>query len=299
MNIKTCTITDVGKERTCNEDAVIICPDLTESKWETYNTSENYLPVGHLGTLIAVADGMGGANAGEIASSLAINCLKENFTKDSISNLQDSEENIYGFLRETISQANEAIMNYAVSTPNSTGLGTTILLLWIKKEQAYIAWCGDSRCYCFNPQKGLKPLTKDHSLVQELVDQGKIQPEEAFNHPDNSIITRCLGDVSAITEPELYTYPIHEGDIFLLCSDGLCGYCKDTLIEKTIYNYYDNLNVCKDELLKIALDSGGYDNITIALCATLPDNMFTPPITINTRFKRMIQRCAHFFTNKR
>ena len=163
-----------------------------------------------------------------------------------------------------------------------------ILLLWLINGQAHIAWCGDSRCYCFNPQKGLKPITKDHSLVQELIDQGELQPKDAFNHPDSSIITRCLGDVSAINDPEFYTYSVEDGDIFLLCSDGLCGYCRDTIIEKTMYRYYDNLDICRDKLLKIALDTGGQDNITIALCGTLPDNIYAPHIGLNTRLKRII-----------
>lgn len=286
MNIKTCGISDIGKERTCNEDAVAICHDLTEPQWGIY-TTKNYVPLNSLGALIVIADGMGGANAGEIASSLAIDSLKASFIEN-CSTIPQSTEQIYSFLQDAISKANESIINYAISTPISAGLGTTILLLWLINGQAHIAWCGDSRCYCFNPQKGLKPITKDHSLVQELIDQGELQPKDAFNHPDSSIITRCLGDVSAINDPEFYTYSVEDGDIFLLCSDGLCGYCRDTIIEKTMYRYYDNLDICRDKLLKIALDTGGQDNITIALCGTLPDNIYAPHIGLNTRLKRII-----------
>lgn len=158
------------------------------------------------------------------------------------------------------------------------------------KWNVYIAWCGDSRCYCFNPNSGLRLLTKDHSLVQELIDKGEIKCEEAFNHPDNNIITRCLGDVDADPEPEILTYKICEGDIFLLCSDGLCGYCKDSLIEKTMYRNYKNMELCQKALLKNALDTGGQDNISIVLCATLPLNSTKCRVGLKGKIKKFLAK---------
>lgn len=270
MKIKLRAICDIGKERANNEDNVAVCPNLEESNWDNCFT-DNYITLYSLGALSIVTDGMGGANAGEIASSLAVECLKKHFTRSDWSEILDSELHILDYLREGFVKANNVILEYVVSSPDSIGLGTTVVLAWILGEKVYVAWCGDSRCYCFNPNAGLKLLTKDHSLIQEMIDKGEITPQKAFNHPDNNIITRCLGDVDAISEPDICSFPIKNGDIYLLCSDGLSGYCKDSLIEKTMYRNYGDLNQCQDALLKIALDAGGEDNISICLCALSND----------------------------
>ncbi|MCD8202108.1 MAG: protein phosphatase 2C domain-containing protein [Prevotella sp.] len=275
MNIKICAISDIGKERTNNEDAVVFCADLGKADWEQKSMVE-YIPLGSYGALSVVADGMGGANAGEVASSLAISTIKKRFCVENLKGVSDKEVDIHGHIRSAISAANEAIMDYVTKEPDSIGLGTTIVLLWLKKEKAYIAWCGDSRCYCFNPESGLRLMTKDHSYVQQLVDKGEIKPMEAFNHPDSNIITRCLGDVDAESEPDILTYTVNGGDIFLLCSDGLCGYCRDSQIRKELYKHFDNLEICQENLLRLALDTGGEDNITISLCATLPNDEIVP-----------------------
>lgn len=283
MNIKLTSVCDIGKERTNNEDAVAVCPDLSKRDWNEGGLSE-YIPLGESGALLIVADGMGGANAGEVASSLAIESVKKTFARSLASSV--SEKEAEELLREAVFKANEAIMDYVATDPDSIGLGTTIVILWLIGGSAYITWCGDSRCYCFNPNGGLRLLTKDHSYVQELVDRGELSEKEAFSHPDGNIVTRCLGDVDALTEPEFRSYAVRPGDIFLLCTDGLCGYCKDKEIGKVMLNGYDNLERCRNELLDLALDAGGYDNISIALCATLPDNNLAPTVSFGTRLKR-------------
>ncbi len=288
MNIKICAVSDIGKERTNNEDAVAFCADLEKADWEQ-KTTEEYIPLGYYGALSVVADGMGGANAGEVASSLAISTIKKRFCVESLKEVSDTEEDIHGHIRSAIRAANEAIKDYVMIEPDAIGLGTTIVLLWLKNDKAYIAWCGDSRCYCFNPNNGLKLLTKDHSLVQQLVDKGEIKPKEAFSHPDSNIITRCLGDVDTNPEPDVLTYTVKNGDILLLCTDGLCGYCRDSRIENTLYKYFDNLNICQRELLQEALDIGGEDNITISLCATLPNNELSPKIGAIIKMKRIMK----------
>ena len=288
MKIKISAITDVGLERTNNEDAVLVCPNLEKQNWgEAEN--EDYFALGKYGAMLVVADGMGGANAGEIASSIAIDTVRNFFSQKRLCKNELSEKTAHTLLFEAIALSNKAIMEHVETNPDSIGLGTTIVITWIIEDKAYIAWCGDSRCYCYNQANGLRPLTKDHSYVQELVDKGEITPKQAFNHPDSNIITKCLGDVDAATEPEIITYQLSDGDLLLSCSDGLCGYCDDKAIEKIMLNNFDNLSVCKDGLLNIAKAAGGLDNITIALCATLPEGQQTPIITSSTKFKRFIK----------
>lgn len=289
MKISVSSVCDIGIERTNNEDAVGFCFDLKNHLWNQSSTND-YIPLPTEGAVFVVADGMGGANAGEIASNLAIQSIKDSLGKDGYVMQNMTKESIYSFIKKSIVKANQAILEYVTHSPDSIGLGTTIVLAWILNGYVYIAWCGDSRCYCFNPNSGLRLLTKDHSLVQELIDKGEIKCEEAFNHPDNNIITRCLGDVDADPEPEILTYKICEGDIFLLCSDGLCGYCKDSLIEKTMYRNYKNMELCQKALLKNALDTGGQDNISIVLCATLPLNSTKCRVGLKGKIKKFLAK---------
>ncbi len=274
-------------ERTNNEDAVAICSDLNKHVWNQRFT-DGYVPLSSRGSLLVVADGMGGANAGEVASNLAIKSIEEAFNSNQYINSLDSEADIHSFIRNSIVESNQAILDYVLQTPDAVGLGTTIVLAWIIKDKVHIAWCGDSRCYCFNPNTGLRLLTKDHSFVQELIEKGEIKPEAAFNHPDNNIITRCLGDVDADPDPEIITYKICDGDIFLLCSDGLCGFCNDSLIEKTMYRNYKDLKQCQKALLKNALDTGGQDNISIVLCSTISTNGKKHSIGFSGKIKKII-----------
>ncbi len=283
MNIKLTSICDIGKERTNNEDAVAVCPDLAKRNWGEGSLSE-YVPLGESGALLIVADGMGGANAGEVASSLAIESVRKSFARPLAQSVSEKEAS--ELLRNAVLKANEEIMDYVATDPDAIGLGTTIVMLWLVGESAYISWCGDSRCYCFNPDGGLRLLTKDHSYVQELVDKGELSEKEAFPHPDGNIVTRCLGDVEALTEPEFRSYTVRSGDIFILCSDGLCGYCKDREIGKVMMYNYEDLEKCRNALLDLALGAGGYDNISIALCATLPDKNLVPTVSLGTRLKR-------------
>lgn len=289
MNIKISSITDVGLERTNNEDAVLVCPNLEKQNWGESETS-NFFALGKYGAMLVVADGMGGANAGEIASSIATDTIRNFFSPKRISESVISEKTAYCLLSDVIALSNKAIMEHVETDPDSIGLGTTIVITWVIDGKAYIAWCGDSRCYCYNQTNGLHQLTKDHSYVQELVDKGEITPKQAFSHPDSNIITRCLGDIDATTEPDCITYPIKDGDIILTCSDGLCGYCDDKSIELVLMNNFEDLSLCKNNLLKLALERGGQDNITIALCATLPDTQMVPKVSNSTKIKRFIKK---------
>lgn len=289
MKINVCAVSDIGRERTNNEDAVAVCSDLSRRMWGSLST-DGYVTLASCGAVAIVADGMGGTNAGEIASALAIKCIKDAFDHADCAKIIESESSIYAFLKECMAKSNQAICDYAVKFPESMGLGTTIVMLWVVNAKAYIVWCGDSRCYCFNPDSGLALLTKDHSFVQELVDKGEISAKDAFCHPDNNIITRCLGDVDAGGEPEILTYDIKDGDIFLLCTDGLCGYCRDSQIENLLYRHYENVGDCLNSLLEMALQAGGEDNISISLCAALPQNSEPPKVGFLEKLKRFFYR---------
>ena len=289
MTICLKALTHVGKVRANNEDTFLVCPDLESSDWSP-TTGTGYLPLGKSGALVIVADGMGGAKAGEVASSLAVESIRR-FVSENALPLEGTDEEKCAYLASSVSQAASVLMDRVESDPETIGMGTTVVLLWLIGDKAHIVWCGDSRGYVFHPDRGLKPLTKDHSYVQDLVDQGKIRPEEAFGHPDGNLITKGLGDIDADASADCFTYDVTEGDVFLLCSDGLCGYCRDTLIEDILYARLVDMDSCRDELLEAALQAGGEDNITIALLATLPDKASKPHIRLATRLKRAFRKC--------
>lgn len=290
MKIKICSLCDIGKERTNNEDVVACCSDLSVLNWDLVDRGGNYIKQGPLGAMAIVADGMGGANAGDKASSIAVESIKDYLMTNDFTHFDNSEDGVFHLFRNLVAKSNHDIMDYVIHNPDAIGLGTTIVLLWVLGDTAYFAWCGDSRCYCFNPRYGLKQLTKDHSLVQEMVDKGEISLKQAFDHRDNNVITRCIGDVDVSSEISCGSYKIEDGDIFLLCSDGLCGYCKDRQIQRILYEYYDRLEVCANQLLQCALDTGGYDNISISLLSTIPDKEMLPEVGIKTKYKRCLYR---------
>lgn len=261
MNISVSCINDTGRHRDQNEDDFTFCPDLSRPEW---GKSEAVAELGSYGCLLAVADGMGGANAGEVASAKAMEIVRQKFSDPAnLATVVTSQSFITQKLLSTVEEADAAIKQYANDNANAYGLGTTLVLCWIVEQKAYVAWCGDSRCYLFNSQIGLMPLTKDHSYVQELVDHGELTEMEAFNHPNNNVITRALGDVGAKASPDFAIHKIQEGDMLMLCTDGLCGYCTDLVMEKVISDNYPSASRCCNRLLQLALGTGGYDNICI------------------------------------
>ena len=238
--------TDVGLIRPHNEDDYLVSD------------------LGEYGALLGVADGMGGANAGEIASALTIETLKRKFTPEFLEEVTRNDDGILSFMEVVVKDANLTIVNHSKADNSTRGMGTTIVMAWIINGKAYVCWCGDSRCYVFNQQNGLTLLSHDHSLVQELVDKGKLAPELMHGHPMSNIITRCLCDTEQAC-PDMRTYQLHDGDTLMLCSDGLCGLCQDNLILETMTAHQENLTECKDKLIALALSAGGYDNVTVAL----------------------------------
>ncbi len=253
------TLSDKGKVRPNNED---------------YAESLQLKLCGPLGNEIAItalilADGMGGAAAGEYASMLAVKTVKDNLVQKLFlappEELLNSDKTV--FLEECFLSANNAIYKMASENPEMDGMGTTIVSALIYKTGMSLAHVGDSRCYRFR-DGNLFPISKDHSLVQELLDQGRITPEQALVHPNRNVITRALG-VGGDVEVEKRTYTMDSGDLILLCSDGLCGFVENSAIKKIISDQYQpknsDLKTIADNLVKAAYLNGGGDNITVCL----------------------------------
>jgi len=257
--------THVGCVRTNNEDNFITNADLSQSDWFVPQETSQLIPLGKDGCIMVVADGMGGLNAGEVASAIAVETVKSYFQNTELSSIAKSQKATEQFMRKVVIDADKEIKNHVKEHPETKGMGTTIVITWIYNDIAHIVWCGDSRAYVFKPSKELIRLTKDHSYVQELVDAGKLDENIAIDHPDSNIITRCLGDFNGKANPDYNAYHLESGDYILLCTDGLCGICRDEEILQVLESTKDNLEQCKKQLILRALNAGGYDNVTIAL----------------------------------
>lgn len=257
--------TDVGL-RDNNEDNFTVNPDLTLDEWMVPASQQEAIPLGKRGCLMVVADGMGGMNAGEVASDIAIKTVQELFSPSKIpADVVDKPENIKDYLKKVIIQADKRVKQRCKDDPETEGMGSTIVIAWLFCDNVYVGWLGDSRAYSYIPGKGISRLTKDHSYVQELVDAKLLTEEEAMFHPQSNVIIRSLGDVTQKAKPGVICYPVTKGEIILLCSDGLCGFCSDAEIADIIKKNTDDLRNCKEVLTNAALDAEGSDNITIAI----------------------------------
>ena len=261
-----------------NEDNMFVDADLSNAQQGMF-MADQVVDLSEKGCLMVVADGMGGMNAGEVASAIAIKTVMEYFApariaQRSFNNMQSRLD----YMEEVVVAADAAIKTDSQSDPEHEGMGSTIIMAWLCDGQVGITWCGDSRAYLFRPAIGFKQVSKDHSYVQGLVDDGKITEAEAFDHPYGNIITRSLGDPDKKAEPDSISFCVYEGDIIMLCSDGLSGVLRD---HKTIMNgeRVDTENLedlirdnratmaqCRDELFAAAERNDWYDNVTAILC---------------------------------
>lgn len=292
ITFKMTAETNVGLVRTNNEDNFIVNPDPTkDDNWFVPADAEETLTLGENGAILVVADGMGGMNAGEVASDLAVTSVRESFSKvKDFSGIKDDIDHIEPFLKKIVVDADAAIKKRLKEDPETSGMGTTIVVAWVVGTTAHIVWCGDSRAYLFNPKSGIIRLTKDHSYVQELVDTGKLDAELAFDHPNSNIITRSLGDTPKKAQPDYVCRELQQDDMLLLCSDGLCGLCRDEKIGE-VMALSEDMNQCRDNLIDAALQAGGYDNVTVALMQITSgdDANIHATATIND-FKRVKRR---------
>ena len=251
-----------------NEDNYQLNDNLSDDNWGF--TTDKEVILGKKGALLVVADGMGGMNAGEVASAIAVATIKEYFSSENLTNeILSSPDSIKKHIEKAIIAADNRVKDEGRHNNEKRGMGSTIVLAWIVGEKAYIGWCGDSRAYRFNPQSGLEQLSHDHSYVQELVDAGKLKKEFAFDHPDGNIITRSLGDNNTKVKPDIVDYPLRNNDILLLCSDGLSGVLRDDEIEEIISNNTDSMEGCRNALWNTSKNVGWDDNVTIGICQIL------------------------------
>lgn len=274
--------TNIGLRQN-NEDNFTVCANLSKPDWGIPVNYQEEIELGEHGCILVVADGMGGQNAGEVASSIAIETVQEMFAADTLpGNVIESNENVDNYLKKVICEADSRIKKITRDDPSTSGMGSTIVIVWVIDKYAHIAWLGDSRAYCVIKDKGIARLTKDHSYVQSLVDAGKITDEQAMNHPDSNIINRSLGDTSQKARPDVTTIELTEGEIILLCSDGLCGVCQDAVIGGIVEDRISDLKACREDLISAALAAGGSDNITIAMIhITKCDNVSDNPKILN------------------
>jgi protein phosphatase len=204
--------------------------------------------------LLAVADGMGGMAAGDVASNIVIGTLAPLDDDVPGSDLVD-------VLRNAVSEANQRLRATVAANPQMEGMGTTLTALLFSGTRFGLIHVGDSRCYLLRDGQYAQ-ITKDDSYVQMLVDEGRITPEEATNHPQRSLITRALQGEDV--EPEFSVREAHAGDRYLVCSDGLHGFVSDETISETIRSIPDTQE-CVDRLIQLALRAGGPDNVTVII----------------------------------
>jgi len=264
------TRTDIGHLRKNNEDAVVD-PESTP-------TEEKAL-LQH-GWLFIVADGMGGAQAGEVASNLATETIHRLFYQ-APSRMPRREA-----LDRAVRSANQVVYERSQQDPALSGMGTTATAVAIQNRYVTIAQVGDSRCYLCQ-KSHLQQITRDHSYVQEMLDRGFLTPEEARDHPYRNRITRVLGTSSTV-EPDLFDLLLHPGDTLLLCSDGLTGELPDEEIEAILVNAANPAEAA-DRLVETALLKEGRDNISVIVIQTDPHNTLLFKDSIGSLFRKIGQ----------
>jgi serine/threonine protein phosphatase PrpC len=250
VHLRAAALSDVGMMREVNEDSIIAVEFQRDSLIEP---AENFLYV--------VADGMGGAEAGEMASAIAVATIRDFVeTKQRSGNPSD----ICELLTEALEEANRKILEYQVANIESRGMGSTAVSALILPPEATIAWVGDSRAY-YSDQNGLRQLTKDHSLVQRLIEIGQITPEEARHHEHKNVITRSLGArQSGPAGAEALSLRLKRGDRLLLCSDGLTAHVDDPSIGEVLRRHLDPHEAAR-ELVVAANAGGGTDNVSVVV----------------------------------
>ncbi|MGE0113708.1 MAG: Stp1/IreP family PP2C-type Ser/Thr phosphatase [Steroidobacteraceae bacterium] len=246
--IRSVGLSDVGKVREHNEDTIGVDVDIG---------------------LLVLADGMGGYNAGEVASGIAVKTImslvKEAFERQDMS-LADSETGLSRpsiVLRDAIMRANKIIHQTAKTQPQCEGMGTTVVACLFSDNKISVAHVGDSRLYRLRGNR-YEQMTLDHSLLQELVDRGFYSQAEAQRATNKNYVTRALG-VETTVDVEIHEYPVNKGDFYLLCSDGLSDMVEDEDAHLTISTFGANLETTAKQLIQLSNDNGGRDNISIVL----------------------------------
>ena len=239
--MKTFSITDAGAIREMNQDF--------------YFSSDT--AVGNLPNLFIVADGMGGHKAGDYASRYTIERVVASVSR----NAGDEPVSI---IKEAINKANELLVAESREDEAKRGMGTTLVVGTIIGNKLFVANIGDSRLYIVGGTEQIRQITRDHSLVQEMVRMGEITAEEARNHPDKNIITRALGAERTV-DIDFFDLKLEPDSTILMCSDGLSNMVEDSKLEEIILNQTEELPKKGEKLLKEANQNGGKDNIAVIL----------------------------------
>jgi protein phosphatase len=263
LEVASCS--NAGMVRSHNEDAIFV-------------DAQNGLAI--------LADGMGGYNAGEVASGMAVMVLSNGISQG-MTNVKSKEKNQETGLTQTtllikdqIAVANSTIFEAARSQPQCAGMGTTLVVTQFYDNQITVAHIGDSRLYRLRGEV-FEQLTKDHSLLQEQIDSGLITPEQARYSHNKNLVTRALG-IDPKVEPEIHDYEVEPGDLFLLCSDGLNDMIPDEDIGLTLQALQTNLPLAAEQLVQMANDNGGRDNVSVVLVRIA--GKFAAPSGLFSRF---------------
>ena len=239
--IKAYAKSDKGNVRETNEDYFYISNSLDQIQ------------------LFLLADGMGGYNGGEIASQLAIQTAK-NYIENNFKDIEKDRDSIIQLLGSSMEYANMVVYEKAKENPELQGMGTTLEICLIYNNKAYIGHVGDSRIYRVRKQF-IRKLTQDHSYVQKLVKEGTITNEQAAHHPQKNMLMKALG-CNAFVEPDVMVKGFLKDDILIMCSDGL----SNMVDQQTIYEMASkNIEQATKDLVQLAKDRGGYDNITVVI----------------------------------
>lgn len=239
MRMKSFAKTDIGKAREINQDYYSIP-----------KPEENL-------ELFILADGMGGYNGGEVASKLATESARS-YIQTNFPQIEHTKEEILKLIQSAIEYANMVVYEKSKSEKELEGMGTTLDICFIYNNKIYIGHVGDSRIYRIRGEV-IRKLTKDHSYVQKLVEDGKITREEADHHPKKNMLMKALG-CTAYVEPDIRARNLEKGDILIMCSDGLTNMVEEKQIYETIK---DNPELAPEKLVNLANNAGGYDNITV------------------------------------
>ena len=242
MPLRVGAATDVGLKRSQNEDRFAI--------WNAEGAQ-----AATRGVLLVVADGMGGAQAGEVASQLAIECVLKTYREGANSILDD--------LEHAVETANHVIHEHSLAHPELRGMGTTCTAVVVRGNEAYFAHVGDSRAYRVR-QGGIEQLTADHSLVAQLVEHRHLTPEQAKVDPRRNVVTRSVGVGSEVdVDAAAVDDPLQQGDTLVICSDGLHTLVEDREIAQLASGA--DVRVACDQLIALANERGGHDNITVVI----------------------------------
>lgn len=248
QSLQSASLTDPGRVRDHNEDCIESRPEIG---------------------LYVLADGMGGYNAGEVASGMATSLisdgLQETWLPADAARMSRDEARATSerMLREQIGRANSAIFNTSQNNPECAGMGTTLVVCLYHDNFMTVAHIGDSRLYRLRGDS-MEQVTRDHSLLQEQLDSGLITPEEAKLSQNKNLVTRALG-IDPTVEPEIHVYETQKDDTYLLCSDGLSDMVEDEEIRLTLITLRQNPSLTVQQLVQAANDNGGRDNISAML----------------------------------